>query len=73
MVDLDLDGQPEVTFSGGNSEVAEGMEVVADEAADGRRAQWLVVSASAGGSVMDTRSDCLSSGQHCRVRAGAGS
>jgi hypothetical protein len=41
-VDLDLDGRPELVFSGSSPEVREGLEVVCDDAADGRRTQWLI-------------------------------
>lgn len=41
-IDLDLDRQPDVTFDGSTPSVAEGLRLVADDAGDGRRYQWMI-------------------------------
>jgi hypothetical protein len=41
-IDLDLDGTPEVTYDGGEPEIADGLAVTIDRAPDGRRVQWFI-------------------------------
>jgi len=42
LVDLDLDGRPDLTFDGSALSAAEGIAVASDDAGDGRRYQWMV-------------------------------
>ena len=42
LVDLDLDGKPEVTYDGGEPTIAAGWAVAVDRAHDGRLVQWLI-------------------------------
>jgi hypothetical protein len=45
LVDLDLDGVPELTYDGKEADVAGGLAIAVDRADDGRRVQWLVAPA----------------------------
>lgn len=46
-VDLDLDGEAEITYDGDEPDISESLTVAVDRAPDGRRAQWLIAAAGA--------------------------